>query len=71
MHEWIRQNLRVLGFRILIRDVASWTFGEAKVHYWVLSVLVESVAAPIYWVQLEKGGASSQAELKAMFELVT
>jgi len=34
----------------------------------VLSVLVGSVAIPIYWVQLEKIGASSQAERKVMFE---
>ena len=33
----------------------------------MLSVLVESVAVPIYWVQLEKIGASSQQERKAMF----
>jgi hypothetical protein len=31
-------------------------------------VLVEGVAVPIYWVQLEKIGASSQEERKAMFE---
>jgi hypothetical protein len=49
-------------------DGTSWTIGEAKVHYLVMSVLVGSVAVPIYWVQLEKIGASSQAERKAMFE---
>jgi hypothetical protein len=38
------------------------------VHYLVLSVLVGAVAVPIYWVQLEKIGASSQEERKAMFE---
>lgn len=41
---------------------------EAKVHYLVLSVLAGSVAIPIYWVQLEKIGASNQQERKAMFE---
>jgi hypothetical protein len=49
-------------------DGTSWTIGEAKVHYLVMSVLVGSVAVPIYWVQLEKIGASSQAERKAIFE---
>ena len=39
-------------------------------HYLVLSVLVGSVAAPIYWVQLEKIGVSCQAERKAMFEAI-
>jgi hypothetical protein len=38
------------------------------VHYLVLSVLVGSVAVPIYWVQLEKVGASNQEERKRMFE---
>ncbi len=37
-------------------------------HYLVLSVLVGSVAVPIYWVELGKIGASSQEERKAMFE---
>jgi hypothetical protein len=46
----------------------SWTIGETKVHYLVLSVLVEGVAVPIYWVQLGKIGASSQEERKAMSE---
>ncbi len=60
--------MRGLGFKTLVMDGTSWTLGEAKVHYLVLSVLVGSVAVPIYWVQLEKIGASSQAERKAMFE---
>lgn len=67
----IRHNLRFLrgiGFKTLVMDGTSWTIGEAKVHYLVLSVLVDTVAVPIYWVQLEKIGASSQEERKAMFE---
>ena len=71
LHDLMRQNLRFLrglGFKTLVMDGTSWTLGEAKVHYLVLSVLVGSVAVPIYWVQLEKIGASSQAERKAMFE---
>ena len=71
LHDLLRQNLRFLrgvGLKTLVMDGTSWTIGEAKVHYLVLSVLVGSVAVPIYWVQLEKIGASSQAERKAMFE---
>lgn len=71
LHDLMRHNLRFLrgvGFRTLVMDGTSWTIGEAKVHYLVLSVLVGSVAVPIYWVQLEKLGASSQEERKAMFE---
>lgn len=71
LHDLMRQNLRFLrgqGFETLVMDGTSWKIGEAKVHYLVLSVLVGSVAVPIYWVQLEKIGASSQEERKAMFE---
>jgi Transposase DDE domain len=73
LHDLMRHNLRflrTLGFKTLIMDGTSWTIGEAKVHYLVLSVLVDSLAVPIYWVQLEKIGASSQQERKAMFETV-
>ena len=71
LHDLMRQNLRFLrdvGFKTLVMDGTSWTIGASKVHYLVLSVLVGSVAVPIYWVQLEKIGASSQQERKAMFE---
>jgi hypothetical protein len=71
LHDLMRQSLRFLrglGFKTLVMDGTSWTIGEAKVHYLVLSVLAGSVAVPIYWVQLEKIGASSQEERKAMFE---
>ena len=71
LHDLMRQNLRFLrvaGFKTLVMDGTSWTIGETKVHYLILSVLAGSVAVPIYWVQLEKIGASSQEERKAMFE---
>lgn len=71
LHDLLRQNLRFLkkmGFRTLVMDGTSWKIGETAVHYLVLSVLVVGVAVPIYWVQLEKLGASSQNERKKMFE---
>ena len=71
LHDLMRHNLRFLrsvGFKILVMDGTSWTIGESKVQYLVLSVLVGSVAVPIYWVQLQKIGASNQEERKAMFE---
>lgn len=71
LHELMRHNLRFLrnlGFKTLVMDGTSWKFGETKVHYLVLSVLAGNVAVPIYWVQLEKIGASSQEERKTMFE---
>ena len=69
LHDLMRHNLRFLrglGFKTLVMDGTSWMIGEANL---VLSVLVGSVAVPIYWVQLEKIGASSQEERKAMFEV--
>jgi hypothetical protein len=62
LHDLMRHNLRFLrglGFKTLVMDGTSWTIGEAKVHYLVLSVLVGPAAVPIYRVQLEKIGASS------------
>ena len=60
LHDLMRQNLRLLrtlGFKTLVMDGTSWQIGDTDVHYLVLSVLVGSVAVPIYWVQLEKLGA--------------
>lgn len=71
LHDLMRLNLRLLrklGVNTLVMDGTSWQLGDAKVHYLVLSVLLGPVAIPIYWVQLEKLGASSQEERKAMFE---
>jgi hypothetical protein len=71
LYDLMRHNLRFLrglGFKMLVMDGTSWAMGETKVHYLVLSVLVGTVAVPLYWVQLEKIGASSQEERKAMFE---
>lgn len=54
--------LRRLRFTHLLLDGTSWTRGEQKYHYMVLSVLAGSVAIPVYWKQLGKIGASSQGE---------
>jgi DDE family transposase len=71
LHDLMRQNLRflrALGFKTLAMDGTSWKLGDTDFHYLVLSVLIGSVAVPIFWVQLEKIGASNQEERKAMFE---
>lgn len=71
LHDLMRHNLRFLrglGFKTLVMDGTSWAIGATKVHYLVLSVLVGSVAVPIYWVQLGKIGASSQEEREKLFE---
>lgn len=59
--------LRRFNFTHLLLDGTSWKRGQQKYHYMVLSVLVGSVAVPIYWKQLGKIGASSQKERKAIF----
>jgi hypothetical protein len=71
LQDLLRQNLcflKKMGFKTLIMDGTSWEIGDTAVHYLVLSVLVNGVAVPIYWVQLEKLGSSSQTERKEMFE---
>jgi hypothetical protein len=71
LNDVLRQNLgflKQIGFRTLVMDGTSWKIGETAIHYLVLSVLVGGVAVPIYWVQLEKLGVSSQSERKAMLE---
>ncbi len=73
LHDLMRHNLALLrgmGAKTLALDGTSWTLGDTKVHYLVLSVIVGQVAVPLYWVQLEKIGASSQKERKAMFKKV-
>ena len=59
--------LRRFKFTHLLLDGTSWKRGGQKYHYMVLSVLVGQVAVPIYWKQLGKIGASSQAERQDMF----
>lgn len=71
LHDVMAQNLRFLkgmGFKTLVMDGTSWKAGETEFHYLVLSVLVGGAAVPLYWVQLEKLGASSQKERKELFE---
>lgn len=63
--------LRRLKYTHLLLDGTSWKRGEQKYHYMVLSVLAGSVAIPIYWKQLEKIGASNQAERKVLFDEAT
>ena len=71
LHDLMHQNLQLLrglGFKTLVMDGTSWQIGSTEIHYLVLSVLAGNVAVPIFWVQLEKIGASSQEERKAMLE---
>jgi hypothetical protein len=71
VHDIMRHSLKLLwgiGAKTLVLDGTSWRLGDTKIHYMVLSVLLGQIAIPLYWVQLEKLGSSSQEERKAMFE---
>ena len=71
LHAMMAVNLRLLwglGSKVLVMDGTSWKIGGTKIHYLMLSVLVGKVAVPLYWEQLGKIGASSQAERQSLFE---
>jgi hypothetical protein len=49
--------------KVLILDGTKWDKADdAHIHYMMLSILVCGVAIPIYFIDLEKAGASSQEE---------
>ena len=54
----------------LILDGTSWKFQGSKHHYMTLGLLYQKVSIPIYWVDLQKLGISSQKERKKMFSRV-
>ncbi|WP_168040644.1 transposase [Neolewinella antarctica] len=71
LQQRILRLLKRFRFTYLLLDGTSWKRGGQKYHYMVLSVLVGDVAVPIYWKQLSKIGASSQAEREELFEQAT
>ena len=62
------QLLRERGFDTLLLDGTSWRFGQQKIHFLVLSIVVKKVSVPIYWVQMSKMGASSQEDRIKLIE---
>lgn len=52
----------------LILDGTSWELGCTKVHLLTLSIVINEVAVPIIWEDLEKKGISNIEERKALFE---
>jgi hypothetical protein len=54
----------------LILDGTSWTIGTTPVHFLVLTLQVGEIAVPLYWMQLDKLGASSQIERMSFIEEV-
>jgi hypothetical protein len=62
------QKLRAKGHKVLLLDGTKWDLDNKHLHYLTLSILVRGVSIPIYFVDLEKAGASSQEERIAFIE---
>jgi len=58
--------------KYLLLDGTKWDFGSHSMHLLTLCIVLDEVAIPIWWEDLEKAGHSSQAEriayLKAAIE---
>jgi hypothetical protein len=67
----LRHNVRLLrarGFDTLLLDGTSWRFGQQKIHYLVLSIVVHKVSIPIFWKRMGEMGASSQDDRIQLFD---
>ena len=54
----------------LTLDGTSWKRGENWHHYLVICVIYQSVAIPIYWIDLQKHGISNIKERKCLMKKV-
>lgn len=54
----------------LILDGTSWKRGERWYHYLVICIVYQSVAIPIYWLDLRKHGMSNIKERKYLMKKV-
>lgn len=66
---YVFQLLRLKSDYLLL-DGTSWKRRGVERHYLTLSILYQGVAIPIYWVDLERLGISSERERKKMFRRV-
>jgi hypothetical protein len=55
--------------KILIIDGSSWKWGGKTYHFLTLSVLYQGVSIPIFWINLQKLGISSQWQRKYLLML--
>ncbi len=55
--------------KILIIDGSSWQWGGKTYHFLTLSVLYQGVSIPIFWINLQKLGISSQKQRKFLLKL--
>ena len=54
----------------LTLDGTSWKSGKNWYHYLVICVVYQSVAIPIYWIDLQKSGISNIKERKYLMKKV-
>lgn len=54
--------------KYLALDGTSWELGVKKIHLLVLSVIIEGIAVPICWEELDKKGTSNFGERKELLE---
>jgi len=45
--------------KYLALDGTSWEYGKKKIHLLTLSVVINKVSIPIWWIELDKKGISS------------
>jgi hypothetical protein len=46
----------------LVFDRTNWQFGQSDINYFVLAICYRNVSIPIFWINLDKRGCSSDAE---------
>ncbi len=61
------KGVKIKQLRYLLLDGTKWDIGQQSIHLMTLCVLVNGVAVPIWWEDLEKAGHSSQQERMEMF----
>lgn len=61
------KGINIKQLRYLLLDGTKWDIGQQSIHLMTLCVLVNGVAVPIWWEDLEKAGHSSQQERMEMF----
>jgi hypothetical protein len=62
------KSIRFNKIRCLSLDGTKWDFGNDSIHLLTLCVIIDEVAIPIWWEDIEKAGHSSQKERISYFQ---
>lgn len=62
------KSIRFNKIRCLSLDGTKWDFGDGSIHLLTLCVIIDEVAIPIWWEDIEKAGHSSQKERIVYFK---